>query len=230
MSSANVLKLLVIDDEAQNLEIIRTALEREGLEIITAQDPEEGFEIFLRLRPRIVLLDLMMPKVNGIEILERIVSIDPGADVILITAHYSAESAVEAIKKGAADYLTKPVDIEKLRAKVTTLLEEAERRQKTLRLDQALIDAYQFEGMVGRSPMMLEVYAKIRRIAPHFRTVLITGATGTGKELVAKAMHRLSPAFRGPFVVCNCSALVDTLVESRSEERRVGKEGRARRA
>jgi transcriptional regulator with PAS, ATPase and Fis domain len=94
------------------------------------------------------------------------------------------------------------------------LLADAETRQKTLRLDQELIDAYQFEGMVGRSPLMLEVYARIRRIAPHFRTVLVTGATGTGKELVAKALHRLSPFCRGPFVVCNCSALVDNLVES----------------
>jgi DNA-binding NtrC family response regulator len=135
-------------------------------------------------------------------------------DVVLITAHYSAESAVEAIQKGASDYLTKPLDIDKLRARINTLMEEAEARQKTLRLDQELIDAYQFEGIVGRSPLMLEVYARIRRIAPHFRTVLVTGATGTGKELVARALHRLSPAARGPFVVCNCSALVDSLVES----------------
>lgn len=214
MTSSTTLKLLAIDDDVQNLEIIKLALKRQGLEIMTSQDPEEGFEMFLRTRPRIVLLDLMMPKVSGIEILERIVSVDPGIDVILITAHYSAESAVEAIQKGASDYLTKPLEIDRLRSRIATLMEEAETRQKTLRLDQELIDAYQFEGMVGRSPLMLEVYAKIRRIAPHFRTVLVTGATGTGKELVAKAMHRLSPAARGPFVVCNCSALVDNLVES----------------
>lgn len=214
MSSPSTLRLLAIDDDAQNLEIIRLALEREGLEILTSQDPEEGFEKFLQTRPRIVLLDLVMPKVSGIEVLERIVNVDPGVDVILITAHYSAESAVEAIQKGASDYLTKPLDIEKLRLRIANLLADAETRQKTLRLDQALIDAYQFEGMVGRSPLMLEVYAKIRRIAPHFRTVLVTGATGTGKELVARALHRLSPASRGPFVVCNCSALVDNLVES----------------
>jgi DNA-binding NtrC family response regulator len=140
--------------------------------------------------------------------------VDPGAEVILITAHYSAESAVEAIQKGASDYLTKPLEIDKLRARITGLLSDAAVRQKTLRLDQELIDAYQFEGMVGRSPLMLEVYANIRRMAPHFRTVLVTGATGTGKELVARALHRLSPASRGPFVVCNCSALVETLVES----------------
>lgn len=214
MSAASTLRLLAIDDDQQNLEIIQLALEREGLEILTSRDPEEGFEKFLRIRPRIVLLDLVMPKVSGIEILERIVNVDPGAEVIVITAHYSAESAVEAIQKGASDYLTKPLEIDKLRSRITNLLTDAAARQKTLRLDQELIDAYQFEGMVGRSPLMLEVYAKIRRIGPHFRTALVTGATGTGKELVARALHRLSPASRGPFVVCNCSALVDNLVES----------------
>src|SRR5580704_6161442 len=214
MTLTVALKLLAIDDDAQNLEIIKVALKREGLEIMTAQDPEEGFELFLRTRPKIVLLDLVMPKVSGIELLERIVSVDAGVDVILITAHYSAESAVEAIQKGAADYMTKPIEIEKLRSRISSLLDDAEMRQKTLRLDQELIDAYQFEGMVGRSPLMLEVFARIRRIAPHFRTVLVTGATGTGKELVARALHRLSPASRGPFVVCNCSALVENLVES----------------
>lgn len=214
MTSTNSLKLLAIDDDAQNLEMIKLALERQGLEILTSQDPEEGFQAFLRTRPKVVLLDLVMPKIGGMELLERMLGVDPGVEIILITAHYSAESAVEAIQKGATDYLTKPIDIERFRTRVSALLNDAETRQKTLRLDQELIDAYQFEGMVGRSPLMLEVYAKIRRIGPHFRTVLVTGATGTGKELVARALHRLSPASSGPFVVCNCSALVDTLVES----------------
>lgn len=214
MSSPNTLTLLAIDDNQENLNFIRSALELEGLEILTEQDPEEGFRTFLRARPRMILLDLVMPKVSGIELLERMVGVDPGVDVILITAHYSAESAVEAIQKGACDYLTKPLDIEKLRSRIKNLLADAETRQRTLRLEQELINAYQFEGMVGRSPLMLEVFARIRRIAPHFRTVMVTGATGTGKELVARALHRLSPASRGPFVVCNCSALVETLVES----------------
>src|SRR5580698_3072827 len=144
----SALKLLAIDDDAKNLEIISLALQRPGLEIITSQDPEEGFEIFLRVRPKIVLLDLVMPKVSGIEILERIVSVDPGVDVILITAHYSAESAVEAIQKGAADYLTKPIEIDKLRSRIASLAAEAELRRKSLRLDQELIDTYQFEGMI----------------------------------------------------------------------------------
>ncbi len=214
MSSPVALKLLAIDDEAQSLEMIQSALATQGVEITTSQDPEAGFEMFRRIRPRIVLLDLVMPNIGGMELLERMTALDPGVEVILTTAHYSTESAVEAIQKGATDYLIKPLDIDKLRSRIATLLADAETRQRTLRLDQELIDAYQFEGMVGRSPLMLEVYAKIRRIAPHFRTVLVTGATGTGKELVAKALHHLSPVSRGPFVVCNCSALVDNLVES----------------
>ncbi len=214
MSSPVTLKLLAIDDEAQSLEMIQSALATQGVEITTSQDPEAGFEMFRRIRPRIVLLDLVMPNIGGMELLERMTALDPGVEVILTTAHYSTESAVEAIQKGATDYLIKPLDIDKLRSRIATLLADAETRQRTLRLDQELIDAYQFEGMVGRSPLMLEVYAKIRRIAPHFRTVLVTGATGTGKELVAKALHHLSPVSRGPFVVCNCSALVDNLVES----------------
>ena len=214
MNAPNVVKLLAIDDNPENLALIAASLERESLEILTENDPEVGFETFLRLRPRIVLLDLVGPKVSGMELLERIVAVDPGVDVILMTAHYSTELAVEAIQRGACDYLNKPLDMEKLRSRIASLVLETERRQMTLRLDQKLIDAFQFEGMIGRSPLMMEVFAKIRRIAPHFRTVLVTGATGTGKELAALALHCLSPASRGHFVVCNCSTLVETLVES----------------
>jgi DNA-binding NtrC family response regulator len=214
MSDPKSLTLLAVDDNAENLELVRASLEQLNVEILTAGDPEVGFEIFMKARPRIVLLDLVMPKINGMELLERIIAIDPGTDVILITSHYSPESAVEAIQKGASDYWTKPLDVEKLRGRISGFIADAEKRQKTLRLDRELLDACQFEGMVGRSPVMLEVFARIRRVAPHFRTVLVTGATGTGKELVAHALHRLSPASRGQFAVCNCSALVENLVES----------------
>jgi DNA-binding NtrC family response regulator len=214
MSEPRALKLLAIDDDPQNLDLIRAALKQEKLEILTADDPEAGFEMFQRVRPRLVLLEMAMPKVNGMELLERIVAVDPGTDVILMTADYSPESAVEAIDKGACDYMIKPLDVGKLRARIVAFLAEVEKRKKTLNLDRELLGAFQFEGMVGRSPLMLEVFAKIRRIAPHFRTVLVTGATGTGKELVARALHKLSPSFRGQFVVCNCPAVVESLVES----------------
>ena len=214
MSGSIVPHLLAIDDNPENLELITAALANERLEILTASDPEVGFEAFLRVRPRIVLLDLVMPKIGGMELLEKMVGIDPGVDVILITAHYSTDSAVEAIQKGACDYLTKPLDVEKLRSRIANLMQEADARRMTLHLDQKLVDACQFEGMVARSPLMLDVFAKIRRVAPHFRTLLVTGATGTGKELAALALHRLSPARGGRFVVCNCAALVENLVES----------------
>ncbi len=208
------LTLLAIDDTQQNLELIKEALPQDSLKILTAGDAESGMKMFLEVRPTIVLLDLVMPNVSGMELLERMVAADPGADIILMTAHYSTDSAVQAIQKGACDYLTKPLDLAKLRNRVAGLLAEAERRRMTHRLDHELLDAYQFEGIIGRSPAMLDTFAKIRRVAPHFQTVLVTGATGTGKELIASALHRLSPGAPGPFAVCNCSALVETLLES----------------
>jgi len=134
--------------------------------------------------------------------------------VMLMTGHYSTEAAVEAIQKGAYDYLNKPLSVEKLRQRVDQLMAEARQRRRTLQLDRELLKVYEFEGLLGRSPLMLDVFTRVRRVAPHFRTVLVTGATGTGKELVARALHRLSPAASGRFAVCNCSAIVETLFES----------------
>ena len=208
------LKLLAVDDTQANLELIVEALTQEGVQVLTSTDPEEGLRMFLETRPSVVLLDMVMPKMDGMELLERMLAADPGAEVILMTAHYSTDSAVQAIQKGASDYLTKPVDLAKLRKRVGAILAEAERRRKIFQLDHELMDAYQFEGIVGRSPAILDTFAKIRRVAPHFQTVLVTGETGTGKELVARALHHLSPAANGPFAVCNCSALVETLLES----------------
>src|SRR3979409_1883054 len=146
--------LLAIDDDPQNLELITAALEQPGLNILTATDPEIGLDVFYRKLPRIVLCDFMMPKLNGMEVLEKIIAVDPGVDVILMTAHYSTDSAVEAIQKGACDYLTKPLDIVKLRNRISTLLADAEKRKQARHLDDALLDAYQFEGIIGRSPVM----------------------------------------------------------------------------
>jgi DNA-binding NtrC family response regulator len=207
-------KLLVIDDNPETLQLVQDALASDQLDILTAGDPETGLELFFRHHPLIVLVDLMMPKINGIQVLETIVAADAAVEVILITAHYSAESAVEAVQKGATDYLTKPLDLEKLRARISNIQAEAQRRERTAQLDRELLDVYEFEGMIGRSPLMLEVFAKIRRVSPHYKTILITGNTGTGKELVARALHHLSPVSVKPFAVVNCSALVETLLES----------------
>src|SRR6058998_3016576 len=208
------LSLLIIDDNAASLDLLSTALAQPGLEILTAADPEEGLDLAHSHHPQIVLTDLVMPRLSGLEVLERIMEFDPSTDVILMTAHYSTESAVEAIRKGASDYLNKPVSIATLRQRIGALVDEARRRQRTLQIEEELAAGCEFEGIVGNSPLMWDMFSKIRRIAPHYRTVLVTGETGSGKDLVARALHRLSPATAGRYVVLNCSAVVETLFES----------------
>jgi DNA-binding NtrC family response regulator len=209
-----VVRLVAVDDDPAALDLVRAALDEEGIEILTETDPARGLDLILRQRPQIVLLDLFMPGMCGMELLQRITEACPETDVILVTANYSTDAAVEAIQKGACDYITKPVSVDDLVQRVGRLAGEARRRQKALELDDELLRASHFQDMVGRSPLMLEVFARIRRVAPHFRSALITGATGTGKELAAAALHRLSPVAANRFVVCNSSAVVETLFES----------------
>ncbi len=182
MSAESNVSLVIIDDNPGSLELLSAALGREGVDIFTAQDPEEGIEIVFREHPQIVLTDLVMPGLSGLEVLERIVEFDPAIDVILMTAHYTSETAVEAIRKGASDYLNKPVSISALRERISRLVDEAHRRQRTTALETRMMEDAQFEGMIGRSPAIWEMFSRIRRVAPHYRTVLITGETGTGKE------------------------------------------------
>ncbi len=207
-------KLVAVDDDAAALDLVRAVLEEEDIEILTETDAARGLDLILRQRPNIVLLDLFMPGMSGMDLLERITEACPETDVILVTANYSTDAAVEAIRKGACDYITKPVSVDDLVLRVGRLAKEARRRQTALELDDELLRASQFQDMVGHSPLMLEVFARIRRVAPHFRSALITGPTGTGKELAAAALHRLSPVAANRFVVCNSSAVVETLFES----------------
>jgi DNA-binding NtrC family response regulator len=208
------LKLLAIDDDPWSLALIEAALRRPEIEIITTPDPEAGVDIVRRRRPQVALVDLMMPNLSGMEVLEQILEVDPATDVILMTAHYSTESAVQAIQRGACDYLNKPLPLERLRERIDRLVREAERRAKARQLDEQLLEACRFEGIIGRSPLMVDVFARIARVAPHFRSVLLTGESGTGKELTARALHRLSPVGQGPMTVCNCAAIAETLAES----------------
>ena len=206
--------LVIIDDNPGSLELLSSALAQDGLNISIASDPEAGLDLVHDLHPQIVLTDLVMPALSGMEVLERVMEFDPSIDVILMTAHYSTESAVEAIRKGASDYLNKPISIATLRQRIGRLVDEARRRQRALQIEGELLAGCEFEGILGNSPLMWDLFSKIRRIAPHFRTVLVTGETGSGKDLVARALHRLSPASVGRYVVLNCSAVVETLFES----------------
>lgn len=209
-----MMTLLAIDDDPRSLALVAATVEQDGLEVLTCDDPERALDIVRERLPRVVICDLVMPKLNGMQVLHEIIAVDPTIEVILLTGHYSAETAVEAIRDGAYDYLTKPVDPDRLRARVDELVAEGLRVQRAARLDDELVETHQFHGMIGRSPAMIEVAGRIRRIAPHYRTVLITGATGTGKELAARAIHDFSPVAKGPFAVCNCAALPEALIES----------------
>jgi DNA-binding NtrC family response regulator len=209
-----MLRLLIIDDDLANLALMREVFEGEPVEVFVTENASEGLDVFRNKRPHIVMLDLLMPQIGGMEMLERILEIDPGVDVILITGHYSTDAAVEAIKKGACDYLTKPIPVARLRERVRQLLSNARVRQHSQEIEGELIDAFQFEGMIGRSPLMLDLFRKITRVAGHFRTILLIGETGTGKELAAKALHRLGPRPSSPFITANCSAWAESLLET----------------
>jgi DNA-binding NtrC family response regulator len=212
--SKSTVSLLIIDDNEGSLEMLSSALAQPDVEILTASDPEEGLDIVHEKHPQIVLTDLVMPHMTGLEVLDRVMELDPSTDVILMTAHYSSETAVEAIKKGASDYLNKPVSITALRERIGTLVENARKRQRANQLEGELLASAEFEGIVGNSPLMWDMFSRIRRVAPHYRAVLVTGETGTGKDLVAQAFHKLSPARNGRYVVLNCSAVVESLFES----------------
>ena len=210
---AEPVHIVIIDDNVGSVEMLSAALRQTGVSIHTASDPAEGLEIVRRVRPRLVVTDLVMPGLSGLDVLEQVMSFDPSIDVLLMTAHYTTETAVEAIRRGAADYLQKPVKIATLRTRVAELIASAELRRKARSSENADSHTYEFEGFIAKSSIMWEVLGMLQRIAPHYRSVLIQGPTGVGKDLVARALHRRS-GVKGKFVVLNCSAVVETLFES----------------
>jgi len=157
-----------------------------------------------------VITDMVMPGTSGLDVVRQIVQFDPRIDTILMTAHYTTETAVTAIRNGAADYLPKPVKISLLRERVAALLRAAEQRRE---INSAGDGDFSFEGMTAKSSKMWNLFGIVQRIAPHYRSVLIHGPTGVGKDLIAAALHRRSGA-AGQLVVLNCSAVVETLFES----------------
>jgi len=207
------MKVLLVEGNRESLAQLEVALRELEVELLTAPDAEQGLSVFRDAHPRIVLLDLSAPE-QMLETLLKMLEQDPGADIIVAGGDTSAEFTLRAIRKGACDYLVRPFDLQRVREVFASLLSLAQERQRFLQLDEQLVEASQFEGMTSRSPLMWEVFSKVRRIAPHFQTVLVTGSTGTGKELVARALHRLSPVASRPFAVCNCSALVESLLET----------------
>jgi two-component system response regulator HydG len=180
--------------------------------VLTAHNLAEGISAYSRYLPQLVLLDSELDdaKVQ----LHELFAGDSTLEIVLMTEHWTQTAALEAAARGASDLLAKPLDFVQVRQLLSGLIAQAETRRHTQALDNELLEAYQFLCIVGRSPRMLEVFSRVRRVAPLFQTALITGPTGTGKELIARALHHLSPRSREKFVVCNCSALTETLLES----------------
>jgi len=208
------LAVCIVDDEPSMVEMLQTAVEQMGYRAAGTTDPEEALEKVRAGRCRVVLSDLKMPIMDGLTLLERALQYDPGIHIILITGFYSLDSAIEAIKRGAYDYLPKPVDRGRLKKTLEELAELYGRRKRIRDLEEQLLADLEFHGIVGKSPVMLDVFELARKVAKHYTNVLLTGPTGSGKELVAKAIHQMSPVGQQRFAVCNCSALVDTLLES----------------
>ena len=209
---SEAIHIVVIDDNPGSLELLSTALARAEVAVHTASTPAEGLALVRKLHPQLVVTDLVMPEMSGLEVLKEVVEFDPMIDVLLMTAHYTTETAVAAIRSGAADYLQKPVKIGQLRERVAALLASTERRRKASATAEQVSD-FAFEGMIAVSSPMWQLFSMIQRIAPHYRSVLVQGATGTGKDLIASAIHRRS-LVPGRFIVLNCSAVVETLFES----------------
>jgi two-component system response regulator HydG len=207
------IRVLIIDDERPHAQALAESLERVGYDCVIAASGAAGARKIEQEDFEVVLTDLRMEDMDGLAILRKIKQSSPDTEVVLITGHADVKTAVEAIKQGAANYLTKPVDMIELRAIVDRAAERLRLAQANLELKRQLDEKFGFEGVVGNSPKMHEVLARMRDIAPTSATVLIHGETGTGKELVAKAIHTNSPRKNKPFVAMNCTALNENLLE-----------------
>jgi DNA-binding NtrC family response regulator len=207
-------RVLIVDDEPPQLEILRLILGAEGYEAATAGSGRTALATLRRQPFEVVLTDLKMPDLSGIALLEQIQREQPGACVVLMTAHGSIDSAVEAMRKGAFDYLTKPLDRDVLLLAVSRALERTRLLSENRRLKEELRDRFRLENIVGEHGSMQDVLRVVRKVAPSVSTVLIYGESGTGKELVARALHAASERRDRPFFAVNVAALPETILEA----------------
>jgi two-component system response regulator AtoC len=206
--------ILIIDDEPKMAGILKRVLTKDGYEVVTTTEPEQGLAI-LRSQPvQIILCDLKMPHMDGIEVLEHAKHIQPQAEFIMMTAYATAQTAVESMKKGAYDYLIKPFPLDELKILLERLLKAKTLQEENVRLREALVEKFHFDNIIAESKQMQAVLARVAKVARTNASVLLRGESGTGKEILAKAIHQASPRKDRPLVTVNCSAIPTTLLES----------------
>ncbi len=208
------LKILIIDDEPLMRMTIQDALEAEGYDIKVAETGQKGLILFRKDPADIIITDLKLPDIDGIDILREIKYTNPETQIILITAYGTIDSAVTAMKEGASDYLTKPFSMDELLLIIKRLIRIKQLEEENIRLKEKIEGRYTMEGLIGKSPQMQKVYDLIQTVSQTDTTVLIQGESGTGKEMVANAIHLKSLRKNKPFIKVNCSALPETLLES----------------
>jgi two-component system, NtrC family, response regulator PilR len=207
-------RILIVDDEPSMRDMLRIVLRRDGFDVTVAGNGKEAIEILQRDRIDLLLSDIRMPDVGGVEVLRAAKDINRDIIAFMMTAFASTDSAVEAMRLGAVDYFTKPFNMDELRLKVRNHLEAFRLKEENVLLKRALNSAHEFCNIIGRSDAMLELFKMIETIAKTNSTVLITGESGTGKDLVARAVHYNSLRRENPFVALNCGGLPETLLES----------------
>jgi len=208
------MKILVVDDDAAIREVLRIRLESWGYRVKQAKDAGQARDLVRSYNPKLVISDVVMPETSGLELLRSLMADEPGRTIVLMTAHGTVDIAVEAIKQGAHDFLTKPLDYSKLKAILKAAESEIQLQQKSTRLTSRLEKDSGFGLFVGKSEAMKKVYRLIESVIPTDVSVLITGESGTGKELAARTIHEKGPRCDGPFVAINASAIPSELVES----------------
>jgi two-component system, NtrC family, response regulator AtoC len=207
-------KILLIEDDPGSREALLLLLKGSGFAMKECSNGKEGLQLLTGERFDIVISDLFLPDMNGIEILTQVKLDSPQTEVILITGHASAETAVKAMKEGAFDYITKPLNIDELRIIIDKAVEKGQLLSENVYLKKQLQDKYEFTNIIGNSQAMQQLFSRMKRIIKTDSTVLILGESGTGKELVAKAIHFNGSRKNRPFVAVNCSAIPDNLLES----------------
>ena len=207
-------KILIIDNEKRMCGVLKAALELDQHHVEVAYDGDAGVHKFQKGEFDIVITDLKMPGKDGIAVLDFVKQASPETEIILMTAYATAQTAVEAMRKGAYDYLIKPFEMVEMKLKVKQILEKKELANENIDLKGKLKEKYSLDNIIGQSEVMVKVYQMVGKVAPRDATVLIRGESGTGKELIAQAIHQQSLRANGAFIAVNCAALPETLLES----------------